>query len=61
MAPDARVVIEARLDGDGLVARLTAAIRGKIADRKPKGKPVSPAHWRRAESLWPDFAPRIKD
>lgn len=56
-------MIEASLSGPGLVARLTAAVERKLAQRSGRSRHATdPAlRWRRADLLWPDLAPRYKD
>ncbi|MBB3990185.1 hypothetical protein [Croceicoccus naphthovorans] len=56
-------MIEARVTGTGFAARMAAAIDRKLSIRRRRTRvDADPsANWRRADWLWPDFAPRFKD
>ncbi len=50
---------------DAMVARLTARLERRLADRRLSRRPAAGAaltrdSWRSAEMLWPDFAPALQ-
>ncbi|WP_156500627.1 hypothetical protein [Croceicoccus bisphenolivorans] len=51
-------MIEGRWNGAAFTRLLTAAVRSKVAERSGRHRAN---RWRRADLLWPDFAPRYKD
>lgn len=56
-------MIEASLSAGRFAARITTAVKRRLAVRRiTKVRRIDPsARWRRADWLWPDFAPRMED